>query len=318
VTIVAFEPCHYPALARVLSEAYGDYVFDPDSLQAQDASLGATCALRRWMGMCNDRAVAVGEYRQAPEMYHPRKFMLNVAVHPDYQKQGLGARLYDRVTAELTVHRPISIRASARADRTRSVAFLERRGFVCDRRILECHLDLETFDVERFRGYFERARGTGIEVVPIEELGEDPDRNWKLYRLISAIREDVSLPESPTHAGFQQFVESFLENPSRLPDAAFVAVCNGEYIGYSDLRDGGAGSLYCELTGVLRERRRQRVATALKLHGVRYGRLQGYRKIKTFNAADNSAIRALNASLGFVEQFAWMHFEKACCPSDNL
>jgi GNAT superfamily N-acetyltransferase len=268
--------------------------------------------------MCNDRAVAVGEYRQAPEMYHPRKFLLNVAVRPDYQQQGWGARLYDRVTAELKVHRPISLRASARADRTRSVAFLERRGFVCDKRILECHLDLETFDVERFRGYLDRVRETGIAIVTMDELEENPDRNWKLYRLISAIREEMPLPESPTQAGFQQFVVSFLENPSRSPDVAFVAVCNGDYVGYSDLRDGGDGSLYCELTGVLREHRRRRVATALKLHGVYHGLLHGYRQINTFNAADNSAIRALNESLGFVERFAWMHFAKICCASVNL
>ena len=318
MTIVEFEPCHYPALASILSEAYGDYAFDPDSLQAQDEGLGAACALRRWMGVCGDTGVAVGEYRQAPEMYHPQKFMLNVAVHPDYQGQGFGARLYDRVIAELNVHQPISIRASARADRARSVAFLEHRGFVCDKRILECHLDLETFDIERFRCYLGRMREVGIEIATMEELEEDLNRNWKLYRLISVIRDDVPLPESPTRVEFQQFVKSFLENPSRSPDMAFVALCNGEYVGYSDLRDAGDGSLYCELTGVQRERRRQGVATALKLRGICYGRLRRYRRIKTFNAADNVAILALNKSLGFVERFAWMHFEKVCSAPESL
>ena len=261
------------------------------------------------MGVYENTVVAFGEYRQTPEMYHPNTFLLNIAVRPDEQGRGFGSQLYAHLVSELHRLQPMALRATTRADNARSVAFLERRGFVCEMCIQEWHLDLETLDLRGLDRDLERLQAANIRIRTVDELRTDPDRDRKLYDLIAEIREDVLLPESPTRVDFQRFVDSFVKHPSYDPDAAFVAMREGEYLGYSDLRDDGADGLYGGLTGVLRTYRRQGVALALKRWGMRYGRLQGCRRIRTFCASENLAMCAINRKCGFFPRWEWKHFE---------
>lgn len=309
----------YSALAETLSAAYQDYTFDPDGLRLQDERLTGSYVCQRRALLKEGKPIAFAEYRHTPEMHHPHKFFVNVVVHPDRQRQGLGSALYAHLQSELEAYQPISLRASCRADNLQSVVFLERRGFLRGMSILELHKSLTATSVETKESDTwemfdpeDALRRIGITILTMDELATDAQRDWKLYQLVLAIRADMPAPEKITPVIFEHFVESFLNAPARLPDATFIAVreTDSAYIGFADLFADGDGGLYCGVTGVLRDCRRQGIASALKRAGIRYGYRNGYDRLKTFNAAENVGILSVNHQVGFREECAWLHFEK--------
>jgi GNAT superfamily N-acetyltransferase len=103
------------------------------------------------------------------------------------------------------------------------------------------------------------------------------------------------------------FVETLRSNPKILPDAYFVAVHDGEYVGQSVLWANRADAgLDTGLTGVRRAYRRRGVALALKLRGIDYARRHGHPLIRTGNDSHNLPMLSINERLGFVKQPAWI------------
>jgi len=307
--IVRFVSDQYVDLARVLTAAYDGLTFHPESLRDLDENLADHYIAKRWMGLDYGRPVACAEYRHTPEMFHPREFLMTIAVHPGYQGQGLGGRMYDRIREDIAIHNPLKVRAACRADHVRTVGFLERRGFVRGMRILELQLDLGRNPVGRARDRRECNAGP-VEISTLSELARDPDRNWKLYNLITALREDIPLPDAATQVTFEHFVATFVEAPSRLPDATFVARFAGEYVGFCDLHADADGGLRCGLTGVLSMYRGSGIANTLKAASSNFARTHAYRHIRTFNDATNGAILAVNRSAGFSVRSSWLHFTR--------
>jgi GNAT superfamily N-acetyltransferase len=89
--------------------------------------------------------------------------------------------------------------------------------------------------------------------------------------------------------------------PYVIPDSYFIAKRGDRYIGVSDvsLFDALPGALTQGFTGVLREYRRQGIATALKAAAISYAQQHDYELIQTFNRPIQSAVLALNQKLGF-------------------
>jgi GNAT superfamily N-acetyltransferase len=243
-------------------------------------------------------------------MHDPGLFLVNIAVHPDYQKKGVGTSLYNQIVSDVKSHRAVLLRATCRADYCNSVDFLIRRGFERTMSIRELYLDLEPRWIDPTVPKLELENG--IEIETMRSLEADPNRNRKLYDLVTTIRSDVPAPQPITAVTFTEFVTGYLSSPSRLPEATFVAVDvnNGDYVGISDLFNGGNSGMLAGLTGVRREYRKRGIANALKQFGFRYACSNGFISITSFSAAENAAIAAVNKRLGFVERYAWLHFEK--------
>ena len=153
---------------------------------------------------------------------------------------------------------------------------------------------------------------SAIEIETMLDLETDLNRNRKIYDLVTAIRSDMPAPQDVNAVPFDEFVAGYLLSPSRLPGATFIALdtVSGEYVGFSDLLDYGNNRLMAGLTGVRREYRGRGIASALKKYGCWFARAHGYNGITTFNAADNTAIAAVNKTFGFIEMFSWLHYEK--------
>jgi RimJ/RimL family protein N-acetyltransferase len=90
-----------------------------------------------------------------------------------------------------------------------------------------------------------------------------------------------------------------VNHPRFLPDACFIAVKRGEFVGYSNLITAQDG-FDTDMTGVARPYRGKGVATLLKLRGIRYAQDHGNQKLWVVNDSVNAAMLALNAKLGFV------------------
>jgi GNAT superfamily N-acetyltransferase len=306
-----FAPNDYPAICEVGNVAYSEYPSTVEELRYQDENRDPKCRLQRWVTERDGRVVGVGEYTQAPGTYHPQKFVINVMVHPNHQRNGLGSALYERVIEGLRPLDPISLRSNVREDMVRGVRFLKDRGFREAMRSWESRLDVAAFDTTPYAGLGEKVRAQGIEIKTLKEIQGDPDYARKIYELECELLKDVPHPDEQTTISYDTFIARSLKNPNLLPEAYFVAVKREEYVGTSALWTSQANDeLYTGLTGVKRAYRHRGIALALKLRGIAYAKAHGRPIIKTWNASNNRAMLSINEALGYVKQPAWIDFTK--------
>ncbi len=146
-----------------------------------------------------------------------------------------------------------------------------------------------------------RMREQDIEIVTCSELmASDPECQRKLYDLNWITIQDKPATGAYTRQPYEKFVAQVFENPGFIPEAFFVALHKGRYVGESDLvGDQGDGEqLETGYTGVHPEYRRRGIATALKTRCIQYAQEHAFKTIVTGNDITNPMYQ-LNLQLGF-------------------
>ena len=94
--------------------------------------------------------------------------------------------------------------------------------------------------------------------------------------------------------------DEWLEREARQRSVAFVALDDGDVVGYAGLyATGTSRRLEHGLTAVRRSHRRRGVATALKRAQLAWAAEHGYRELVTDMVAGNEGMRAVNERLGY-------------------
>ncbi len=254
--------------------------------------------------------VGYGFYAQLPWSYHPRKYWVDANIDPAYERQGIGSMYYDDLTTRLLEKDPIAFSSGTREHKPQSIRFLEKRGFKLVMRELVSKLDVTTFDETNFVGVLDRVRQAGIQLSSVQDLIEtDADCIAKLHEAEWMIEQDVPSADPTIKQSVESFEKAVIGNPSLPLNAWIIAVDNGQYVGMSMVkRTGNPKKFDTGLTGVLRSHRRMGIATALKLHAIRFAKSEGAEVIQTENE-ENNPMYQLNMQLGFKPQPAWVEFE---------
>jgi mycothiol synthase len=238
------------------------------------------------------------------------RYNLNIRVHPDWQGRGVGKALYQVAMDHLATLAPHEITAMVWQAHPRAARFLSDRGFVEAWRRIDSRLDVADFDWTPYEGLEQQIRSIGIEVTTYAELDGDPDRLSKLYELDWALWQDIPYGQIVVQRSLEQFAAAEVNHPGYLPDACFIAIKNGEFVGYSNLIAAEDG-FTIDMTGVARPFRGKGVATLLKLRGIRYAQEHGNSPLYAVNDPVNTAMLSLNQKLGFVRIGADLRFVKA-------
>ncbi|MDX1992297.1 MAG: GNAT family N-acetyltransferase [bacterium] len=299
----------YPAIADIFNLFQPEFPVTVEEIAHSDRTRDPKIRFGRWVAAVNGRVVGYSSHTQHLDLYHPRKFWVQVRVLPEFQRRGLGGALYDVLLQGVLRHDPISMQVSIPEDKTEGLRFAEKRGFVEYSRRWSSLLDLSTFDPAPYAELQAKMAAEGIEMKSFAELAVDPRRDEKYYELHTAVDLDVPLPDLLTLLSFEEFKREFLENPAFLPQGTSVAVHNGEYVGLNSLVGAGEGT-WVDLTGVHRDHRRKGIALALKVHGILWARQQGYKTMGVTNDLVNEGILAINERLGFVRQPAVLQLRK--------
>ena len=255
--------------------------------------------------------IAYGGVEQT--IYLP-KYRLFLVTDPQWLKRGVGDLLLDRLTEDLHEAQAVTVSCRPYASEKELINVLERRGFAETARVLDLRLNVAAADVSTHAPLIKRLEDEGISITTFaEERARDPRCVEKLYELTTLLS-----PDDPARGAFvppaynAREALMWMEMKYVLPDAYFIAKHGDEYIGVSDvsLYEAIPGGLTQGFTGVKRDYRRRGLATALKLCGVIYAQTRAFQVIQSFNKPEQTAIRALNAKLGFALLFEHLTVEK--------
>jgi GNAT superfamily N-acetyltransferase len=233
-------------------------------------------------------------------MYHPQVFGVDVIVAPDRRGRGIGARLHDRLLADLEPYRPIKRLGRIRADDPAAAAFVAARGYRETKRDVLSALDLHRFEPARWRHVIDDVRAQGITLVTLADVRGDPARVRAYYEQFSTVRADAprSLPATPIEFSF--FVTEVVDQPDAVASATILAFDGERCIGFTQVYASEASEeLQTGLTGVDRSYRRRGIATALKAQSLAAAKALGAPSIRTDNDARNTGMLAVNDAFGF-------------------
>jgi len=251
-------------------------------------------------------ALAAGEvvgYGRAWNTLAPRKYRMEVMVHPERQRRGIGSRIMEQLLVETRALGAVSVQARAGEDQGDVLAFLHRRGFHETHRMISLSLSLSTVDLGALESLAASAGGIQIATLA-DEQARRPDYLQALCAAHNASLEGWPdpdpdpLPAPSAPQPYEQFLGS-LAALRPIPEAFFIACRGNEYLGYSgpSRNEDEPGGLLSAGTAVRAEHRGRGIATTLKVCTVRFAARQGYQEIRTSTA--NPAMLRVNEKLGF-------------------
>jgi GNAT superfamily N-acetyltransferase len=232
------------------------------------------------------RYVAVDSQAGHPVAYatlwelRPRRYRFDLAVRPEWQRQGIATQLLDRVIDDARRTGATGLQARVRDDKQEALEFVLRRGFKESHRMGAYWIDLAERHPYDFSQAFKQLGERGIEVINLEDLRKQGSQGLKqFYDLYLAARESWPDPD-PDPAGslpvpFER-VKRWLDEV-RLPEAFFVARLARQCVGFTSFFGIG--------TGVHPEFRRKGIATLLKAGSIADARQRGFRGQTTSTAS---------------------------------
>src|SRR5688572_21719153 len=246
-------------------------------------------------------------------IYLPR-YRLFIVANPQYVANGVAGLILDRLMADLIDVNAVTVSCREHASQTHLFSFLNDRGFTEVETVLDLRLDVPGFDVSHFRSVSESVERQGVSINTLaEERRRDPNCVEKLHALSAILHQD-----DPAHSTLaapaynDREARLWLDMPYVLPEAYFIARQGDDYVGVSgvSLFEALPGGLTQSFTGVIREKRRQGIATALMLRAIAYGALHNYQVIQSSIRPIQSAMLLLNKKLGFRELSGSVTLEK--------
>jgi len=314
VSLRPFTEVDYDAMVDISNESYPDYAWTVAERRHMDDDWTPDGYFRRRI-VADEAGRPVGycDVSNSRGQFVAENFQIDLVVRPAARRRGIGTALFEDAVAALRRRNARWIRAGVKESDTHSIAFAERVAAVELKRDWESRLDLAAFDPAPFAAAPKRALAAGVRITTLaDELRADPEAVRKAYALHAETRLDVPNLDAPTPSPFERFEEETLRAPWALPEAYFIAIREGRYVGESALAPEGADPavMYQQLTAVLRDERGKGIAMALKLRAVAYAKERGSREIRTWNDSINRPMLAINEALGFAKQPAWITFGK--------
>lgn len=123
-----------------------------------------------------------------------------------------------------------------------------------------------------------------------------------MYEVALEAHPDIPGEEDSDIGTFEEWLSRDMRGASDRPEATFVALADGDVVGYAKLSLSLARDevVMHDLTGVLRAWRGRGIASALKRTQIAWAKTAGYEKLETSNEVRNAPIRHLNEKHGYV------------------
>jgi len=211
------------------------------------------------------------------------RFSVKVRVLRHARRRGVGTALLRELVAHASRFGPE--RMSTHLEEEDARPFAERFGFR--------ETDKQVEQVKRLGE--EQAPPPAPEGIEIVTIAERPSLLRDAYPLASQGFHDMAL-EAPAHIA----LNDWLREEATIPDGSFVALADGEIVGFSGLiHHDNPGVAEDGLTVVRRDWRRRGLARTLKQLELAWAAENGFREVVTWTQRGNDGMRKLNEQLGY-------------------
>ena len=290
------------ATIREIGEAELERLLAVIAEAAPRADMGGVAGLVDWRRQAedmiwlladeDDEAVGAG-YAVTGWHTPPGRGIVSANVRPVARGRGIGDTLLaelERWSAERGV---TELDAPVSEDDEGTLAWAGQRGFEEAGRNSRMVLDLTAIEPPAVEP------PPGIEIVTWAERPELAEGLWEVAREASP---DIPGEEDTDVGPVEEWLERDMRGSGDRPEAVFVAVEDGEVLGYAKLAfsDERTDRAFHDLTGVKRAHRGRGIAAVLKAAQIVWAKEQGFDSLQTSNEVRNAPIRHLNAKHGYV------------------
>ena len=227
---------------------------------------------------------------------------ISVRVLEEHRRRGRGTALLRHVSEHVRAFGGGSLFAGTVSTAADMIAFLVHHAFVEVGRMQDVELELTTAAAEL-------VVPEGIEIVP---LSEELDAGAHAV----ALEADADIP-TPTPIATGDLARWRERNVGSRTERelSFVALADGEVVGFAILGRDVPGVLGHYMTGVRRDQRGRGIAQALKRAQIVAAKEAGYERLRTQNDLANAPMRAVNERLGYRSRLEMVHLEGPLLPT---
>jgi len=216
-----------------------------------------------------------------------------VRVLPQARRRGLGSTVFERLLEHARGLEPQWLSTIVSGGEPETVAWAERRGFEEYGRQVELVRELSG----------DERQPEPLEGIRVVELTSDLYE--AAYELTEEAWEDLPTEVKVDAPSYEVWLEEEVPGP-----VAFVALDDGDVVGFAALMERGPGLLEHGLTATRRTHRRRGIATALKRTEIAWAAEHGYRELITFTQDRNKGMQAINLALGFRPEPPWISMRR--------
>jgi len=211
------------------------------------------------------------------------RFSLKVRVLPHARRQGVGTEILRDLISHASSFGVDKV--STHIEEERSRPFAERFGFR--------EVDRQVEQIKRLNG--NESMPEVPEGIDVLSIADRPSLLRGAYPLACQGYEDLA-----TERPIQVPLADWLRDEATIPEGSYVALADGEIVGYSGLvRHDNDGVAEDGLTVVRRDWRRRGLARLLKELELAWAAANGYREVVTWTQRRNEGMRRLNEQLGY-------------------
>jgi len=312
LTLRPFTEGDYDGIINLKNLLYPDHPTSLESMRHRDITRDHKIQHKQWVSELNSNIIGSVLYTQWEEIYHPQKFVIKIYIHPQYQNQGYGTICYNHLIKALKPFDPIKISTEVHEPHEQSIRFFENRGFMHTISERESSLDLTSFKPEKFEQKIAQINQQGFQLITLKEFRKiDSKADYKVWEFEREVSPDMPWPDPIHLPEFDIYYRQIFNHPKFNEDAWFLVIDGGYIAGLNNLWKSEIPlGLNNGLTGVRRKYRRKGIATALKYNSMTWAKDNGYKWIRTDNAATNESMLNINIKAGFKFMPAWLLYEK--------
>jgi GNAT superfamily N-acetyltransferase len=265
-------------------------VIEPEAIEHSRATIPM---FRDWLALLDGDPVGAGSCSLNLGMEEDTAAFAVACVLDQVRGRGVGTALYGQLSTHARSLGKSELMTWGYEDDAGGVAFAERHGFVVVTRKPALRLVLDdcprpTVDLP--------------EDVVITTLAETPELVQGVWETASEAMPDIPYYTVPMSAGpLEEFAARSFAGPRFIPEATFVAVREGEVLGYAQLTwmSRAAGIADHAMLAVRRAWRGRGIAKALKARQIMWALDNGLTELRTGNDERNASARAVNANFAY-------------------
>jgi GNAT superfamily N-acetyltransferase len=282
----------FKALARLWRELRPDTVHSERGLRHLIESFPPRAQIRYWVA--DDAGIVAWAFAHRRYWRASNSAYCWIGVLPEAREQGLGARLYDLAEQHVSGLSVERLHADVVGEPA-GEAFLERRGFRFQRRIVLSAVDPRFVDPTELDARRARAESDGYRLLPYVQVDAGA-----LYRLDMGAADDAPGEDAPHELSFEEWLGDFFEQPDLTPEGSFVVARGDELVAHSALSvDHASRRGRNEGTSTAHAHRGRGLATLAKLAQLRWAAEEGIERVIADNDEQNAAMLAVNRHLGY-------------------